>query len=123
MAASVILAELGDFTRFDTARQVAAYAGLTPKDHQSGSSVHGQTTLYKLGNSRLRTALYMPAIIALRHPTVYPSFIARMRSQKRPGMTIAAALMRRILCLAYRILKSRKPYQPDYQPRATASQA
>jgi len=64
--AALVLAELGDPERSESARQAAAYAGLTPSHHESGSSVHRKPRLSKVGSSRLRRALYFPAIAALR---------------------------------------------------------
>jgi transposase len=57
-SASVVLAEMGSITLFRSARQLAAFAGVTPQEHQSGTSVQGKTRLCKIGNVRLRQALY-----------------------------------------------------------------
>jgi len=60
--AAVILSEVTNWSAFESARQLAAYAGLTPQQHQSGTSVHGKTKLCRTGSKRLPKALYMPAI-------------------------------------------------------------
>ncbi len=64
--AATLLAEITDIKQYRSARQVAAYAGLVPRQHLSGSSVRGRTRLSKIGNARLRRALYFPAVTALR---------------------------------------------------------
>ncbi len=64
--AATLLAEITDISQYRSARQVAAYAGLVPRERQSGSSVRGRTRLSKIGNARLRRALYFPAVTALR---------------------------------------------------------
>lgn len=64
--AALLLAEITDFRQYKSARQVAAYAGLVPRERRSGSSVRGRTCLSKIGNARLRKALYFPAMTALR---------------------------------------------------------
>ena len=64
--AALLLSEVTDIKQYRSARQVAAYAGLVPRERQSGSSVRGRTRLSKIGNARLRRALYWPAITALR---------------------------------------------------------
>ncbi|MDR3300017.1 MAG: IS110 family transposase [Candidatus Accumulibacter sp.] len=51
--------------RFDNARQAAAFAGLAPRQHESGCSVQAQPRLAKIGHSFLRKALYMPAMATL----------------------------------------------------------
>ena len=48
------MAEIGDFKEFESAAQLAAYAGLSPKQFQSGSSVHKQTRISKQGKRELR---------------------------------------------------------------------
>ena len=52
---------------YEAARQLAAFAGLTPQEHQSGTSVKGKTRLCKIGNPHLRKALYFPALSSMRH--------------------------------------------------------
>ena len=64
--AAVLLAEVGRIEDYKNARQLAAYAGLTPCERSSGTSVHGKTRLSCTGNVRLRKALYMPAVVAMR---------------------------------------------------------
>jgi transposase len=64
--AALLLSEITDITQYRSARQVAAYAGLVPRERQSGSSLRGRARLSKIGNARLRKALYFPAITALR---------------------------------------------------------
>ncbi len=63
--AALLLAEVPDLKLYRSARQVAAFAGLVPRERQSGSSVKGRVRLSKIGNARLRKALYFPAITAL----------------------------------------------------------
>jgi transposase len=67
IAASHILAEAGELTRFADARAVAAYAGLTPRQYRSGTSVQRRTQPSKIGNAALRRALFFPAIVAKQH--------------------------------------------------------
>jgi transposase len=59
--AAALLAEVPDILQYKSARQVAAFAGLVPRERQSGSSVRGRVRLLKIGNSRLRKALYFKA--------------------------------------------------------------
>lgn len=66
VTAAVLLGEIGDFSHFHSARQVAAFAGLVPKIRESGSSVRGKPRLSKVGSPRLRKCLYFPAMTALR---------------------------------------------------------
>jgi transposase len=54
-----ILSEINAFEGFENVEQVVAYMGLSPKEHTSGTSVKGKSAICKIGNARLRKALYM----------------------------------------------------------------
>lgn len=79
--AALLLAEITDISQYRSARQVAAYAGLVPRERQSGSSVRGRTRLSKIGNARLHRALYFPAITALRCSPFFPAWAAGLRER------------------------------------------
>ena len=66
VTAAKLLAEIPPPDCFERPPQLAAYPGLTPGQHQSGSSVVRRGRLAKTGNAHLRRALYMPALVALR---------------------------------------------------------
>ena len=51
--------------RFTTARQAAAYAGIDPRQHESGSSVRRKPRISRMGHAFLRKTLYMPAMVAV----------------------------------------------------------
>ena len=72
--AGVVLAELPGPDVLRSSAEVVAYAGLNPRQHQSGTSVDRVTRISKIGNAVLRTALYMPAMSAMRYN---PAIVAR----------------------------------------------
>lgn len=74
----VLLSFYGGPGRFDHARQAAAFSGLDPRQHESGSSVSGKPRLSKVGHARLRKALYMPAVVALHKTTWGRAFRDRL---------------------------------------------
>jgi transposase len=112
--AALLLAEVGDVTQFSNARQVAAFAGLVPRIRQSGTSVRGLSRLSKVGSSRLRKALYFPAITALRFNPLIKAFGLRLSAQGKSKMLIIGAAMRKLLHLAYGVLKSQRPFDPAF---------
>ena len=95
-----------------SARQLAAYAGLTPRERASGTCVRQQARLAKTGNSRLRRALYLPAIVAMRHNPAVRAFAERLRARGKPPMVVVGAAMRKLVHLIYGVLKSGKPFDP-----------
>lgn len=114
VTAAVVLAEVGDFSHFGNARQVAAYAGLVPRIRESGSSVRGKARLSKVGSPRLRKCLYFPAMTALRWNPLIKALGLRLSAQGKPKMLILGAAMRKLLHLAYGVLKSGKPFDVNF---------
>jgi transposase len=114
--ATVILAEIRDLDTFDSADQLAAFAGLTPHEFSSGSSVHGKPRLSKIGNSRLRKALYMPAVVACRHNPFIRAFCDRLLAKGKSKMSMVGAAMHKLLRQAFGVLKSQKPFDPNFLP-------
>ncbi len=109
-----LLAFVGDVQRFDHAKALAAFVGLNPTMHQSGSSVWGKPHLSKKGNSALRCALYMPAIVARRYNPVIKEFADRLKNAGKPNMVIIGAVMRKLLHIVYGVLKSGVPFDPAW---------
>lgn len=109
-----LLAEIRDIRVFDSAAQLAAYAGLTPRQHCSGSSVRGRPRLSKRGSARLRAALYFPAIVAQQHNPILRAFAHRLLAAGKPKLAVIAAVMRKLLHLVFGVLKSGMPFDPHY---------
>lgn len=112
LTAARLLAEIHDFREFRNARQLTAYAGLNPRQYQSGSSVHRKSRLSKIGNSNLRHALYMPAIVAMQHNPIIRDFSQRLLSKGKSKITVVGASMRKMLVLVYGVIKSGLPFDP-----------
>jgi transposase len=101
-----------DDSRFDNARQCAAFAGLNPRQHVSGSSIHGKARLSKVGHALLRKGLYMPAMVALHRTAWGRVFRDRLAHHGKPPMLILGAMMRKLLHVAFGVLKSGQPFDP-----------
>lgn len=115
-AAKIIAA---DPSRFEDARAFAAYAGLTPMQTRSGSSVHWKPRLSKIGDADLRRALYMPALSAWQSNPIVQQLIERLLARGKTKMTVVGAVMHKLLVLAYGVLKSGQPFDPHYRPLLT----
>jgi len=113
-SAAKILAELPDPSRFSSADQVVAYAGLSPQQHTSGSSVRKQTKLTKIGKRPLKTALFLPSLCAMRFNPVVCALAQRLRKKGKPKKVVVGAAMRKMMRLVYGVLKSGQPFDPNY---------
>ena len=109
---AVLLAFYANPQRFDNSRQAAAFAGLDPRQHESGSSVKGKPRMSKVGHSFLRKALYMPAMATLYHTTWGKQFRSRLAAAGKPPMLIIGAMMRKLVHVAFGVLKSGKTFDP-----------
>jgi transposase len=112
--ATVILAEIRDVSTFDSADQLAAFAGLTPQEFSSGSSVRGKPRLSKIGNARLRKALFMPAIVARKYNPFIQALCDRLLAKGKSKMSVVGAAMHKLLRQVFGVLKSQKPFDPDF---------
>ena len=109
--AQLLLAEI-EFARYDSARAVAAYAGVTPKKKQSGTSLN-RTNLSKMGNKRIRKGLYFPAIVATTHNQIVKEFASRLEKNGKTPMQIVCASIRKLLHIAFGVLKHKTPFDPS----------
>ena len=113
-SSAAILAELPDLSNFNNARQLAAWAGLTPRHRQSGTSGKTRTPISKMGSSRLRYLLYMPALVAIRYNPLLRTFRDRLIENGKTKMQAVVAVMRKLTHIIFGILKNNKPFNPNY---------
>ena len=118
-----LLAELGDLRRFTDVRQVVALVGLNPQQRQSGRSLHYTAGIARMGRSSLRAALYLPAVVAKRHNPRLRAFADRLAAQGLAPKAVIVAVMRKLLHLAYGVIHSNRPFDPQYGQTVAASAA
>ena len=102
---------------FRSARQAAAFAGLAPTVHESGTSVRKSSHLRKHGEGALKKALYWAAVSASQHNKELRSHYQALLSAGKTKMCALGVLMRRLLHIAFGILKSGRPYDPELVTR------
>ena len=119
LTASKLLGEIRDVCAFEDARQLAAYAGVTPRNFVSGTSIHKKARMSKMGNANLRKILYMPAISAKRFNPIIHAFCLRLLDAGLKPLQVVGAAMRKLLHLIFGILKSGKPFDPKFLEKRT----
>jgi transposase len=120
LTACTVLSIIPAVDELQSARQLAAFAGVTPHQHQSGAS-SGKTTMSKFGHHRLRKALYWPAITALRTNKRAQDLASRLGQKGKCKMVIIGAVMRLLCHLIYGVLRTRKMFDPNYHSASLAS--
>lgn len=118
--AFIFLAEVGSVDRFDNVRKLTAFAGLDVHEFRSGTSVRKKPKISKTGNARLRSALFLPALSAMRSNPVIIEFVARLRERGVHSMAIVCAVMRKLLHTIYGVLKNQTEFDPAEQLRLSA---
>lgn len=116
--AIMVLAEFGDLRTWKR-KEIVSYAGLYPKLFQSGTSVQRKPTLARGGGKKIRKALFMPALAAVRHNAGLSRWRARLLEKGKSRMSTIGALMRKLLVLMRGVLVSGRPYSPEKQTCAT----
>jgi transposase len=112
VTAYLFLAEI-DFQLFTRPNDLVAFAGLNPR-HNSSGTFKGRTTISKKGSSRLRKALYFPAIAAQQHNPLIRPLCLRLHEQGKCQLFILCAAMRKLLHLAFGVIKSNSPFDPHF---------
>lgn len=110
---AAIIAETNAFRDFNNVRQLTSYAGLDVVHNQSGNR-EGKTRISKKGNSHIRKALYMAALVASRYNEYFCNFKERLQLTKTNGKVILVAICRKLLILLFSLWKNNSTYNPDY---------
>jgi transposase len=103
---------------FSAAAAAAAYVGLVPVQHRSGSSVYRPPRLSKAGPSAMRAALYMPAVVAIRSNPDVRVLYERLITAGKSKMSAIGAAMRKLVHICFGVLKNQQPYKPRVRESA-----
>ena len=106
-----ILGELAMLPEDRDIREWVAYAGLDPTEYSSGASVRKRTRLSRTGNRHLRTALYMPALTAIRWEPHLRGFYEHLVQRGKRKKQALLAVARKLLHAIYGMFRTNSPYQ------------
>lgn len=112
--ATLLLAEMYDLEHYSSAKAAAADAGVTASHYRSGTSVRRRAKMSHMGKGAVRGGLYMPTVTAMEHNPVIKAFAARLARKGKAKGVILVAAMRKLLHLAYGVLKHQRPFDPHY---------
>ena len=105
---AMILAEIGDFSNFDSADKVLAYAGLSPSTYQSGQLTNCYSHMEKRGSKYLRYAIFNATkYVCIWDPT-FAAYLAKKRAEGKHYNVAISQLVR----LIYAMERSGQPYRP-----------
>ncbi|XLS28036.1 IS110 family transposase [Flavobacteriaceae bacterium M23B6Z8] len=102
------------FKKFESAKQLCSYVGITPTIRESGSSVRGRSRISKVGNKKLRNLLFLCAFSACKHnkacKALYDRIVAKGKSKKLALIAVSNKLLKQ----AFAIAKSGIPYNDNF---------
>jgi len=108
---AMILAETGDFSRFDSPDKVLAYAGLSPSTYQSGQLVNGYAHMEKRGSRYLRFAIFNATKYVCHWDPTFAAYLAKKRAEGKHYNVAISHAAKKLVRLIYALEKSREPYR------------
>ena len=112
VTAAAITGELGDLRDY-TRGQIVSVAGIFPKIHESGESVHKRPHLARGGGSHLRRALYMCVTSLFHSKSPLRQYLTKYIDAGKPKMYALCAVMRKLLLVARAVVKAGGEYRPE----------
>jgi transposase len=109
---AMILAEVGDFARFDSPDKILAYAGLSPSTYQSGQLVNGYAHMEKRGSRYLRYAIYNATKYVCLWDTSFSTYLSKKRSEGKHYNVAVSHAAKKLVRLIFALEKSGEVYRP-----------
>lgn len=110
--AASILAEIGDFSNFETPDKILAFAGMSPSTYQSGQLTNCYAHMEKRGSKYLRYALYNATKYVCRYDSNFAIYLAKKRSEGKHYNVAISHAAKKLVRLIFALEKSRLPYMP-----------
>lgn len=108
---AMILAEAGDFSRFDSPDKLLAYAGLSPSTYQSGQLKNCYAHMEKRGSRYLRYAIFNAAKFVCHWDPAFAAYLAKKRAEGKHYNVAISHAAKKLVRLIYALEKSREPYR------------
>lgn len=110
--AAMILAEVGDFTRFNSPDKLLAYAGMSPSTYQSGQLKNCYPHMEKRGSRYLRYALFNAAKYVCHWDASFAAYLAKKRAEGKHYNVAISHAAKKLVRLIFAMERSQKPYLP-----------
>ena len=107
---AMILAEIGDFSRFDSPDKILAYAGLSPSTYQSGQLDSSYSHMEKRGSRYLRYALFNAAKYVCIWDSTFSTYLAKKRAEGKHYNVAVSHAAKKLVRIIYQLEKTRQPY-------------
>jgi transposase len=102
--ALLLIVMSGGFTKFENAKQLSSYVGLSPRIYESGTSVKGKARICKMGMSRVRATLYVCSWSAIgcnkACKDLYERLVSKGKSKRLALIAVANKLLKQVFAVA-----------------------
>ena len=109
---AMILAEVGDFSNFDSADKILAYAGMSPSTYQSGQLTSSYSHMEKRGSRYLRYAIFNATKYVCMWEPTFIAYLARKRAEGKHYNVAISHAAKKLVRLIYAMERSGQPYRP-----------
>ena len=113
-ATAMLIVFTQGFKNTHSHRQLISFAGLSPTEYSSGSSIQGKSRIYKGGGKNLRDVLYMCSMNAIKTNTACKALYERLRGNGKTGKQALIAVCNKLLKQVFAVVKNNTLYQPNY---------
>lgn len=113
-AAAMLIVFTQGFKNTHNHRQLISFAGLSPTEYSSGTSIQGKSKICKRGGKQLRDVLYMCAMNAMKTNNACKALYERLRAKGKTGKQGLIAVCNKLLKQVFAVMKSNTLYQPNY---------
>ena len=107
---AMIIAEIGDFNRFDSPDKILAYAGFSPSTYQSGQLDGCYAHMEKRGSRYLRYALYNAAKYVCHWEPTFAQYLAKKRAEGKHYNVALSHAVKKLVRVIYHLEKSKQQY-------------
>ena len=107
---AMIIAEIGDFSRFDSPDKMLAYAGLSPSTYQSGQLDSSYSHMEKRGSRYLRYALFNATKFVCIWDNIFAAYLAKKRAEGKHYNVAISHAAKKLVRVIYRLEKSQQLY-------------
>ena len=107
---AMIIAEIGDFNRFDSPDKILAYAGFSPSTYQSGQLDGAYSHMEKRGSRYLRYALYNAAKYVCHWDSTFAEYLARKRAEGKHYNVAISHAIKKLVRVIYHLEKTNQQY-------------
>ena len=108
---AMILAEIGDFSNFDSADKILAYAGMSPSTYQSGQLTNCYAHMEKRGSKYLRYAIFNATKYVCNWNPTFAAYLAKKRAEGKHYNVAISHAAKKLVRLIYAMEKSQQPYR------------